>query len=756
MECKRFFCALVAFLLVGANIVSAAPAFAAEGDANGDESVSEGAEADANINNLTEELDTEEPEEEPEEEPAAEPAGEEEPAQPAAATPMLGGTRNAAAVVTTSDELIAALEAGGSVQLGDDITVTDGDWACIYGEAALDLNGHTVTFGHYYSDLYVSGGKLTISGEGKLVKTAAQDIVWVVNGGEVIIESGAIEGVDYAIYAGADWDTTGGKVTMNGGSITVDGWGIVGIGNSEVEFNGGTINAGSGIGISGNGSADCAGAKFTINGGTINAALGVYAPQIDGVTIINDGVINGSEAGIEIRAGDLTINGGTISVPADVAYTTAANGSGSTTTGAAISVAQHTTQQEINVTINGGTFTAPVPFSETNPQGNPAPAIENVTVVINDGTFNATSDDAVISEDFEKFITGGTYSEAPAEEQLDDGKDAYEVPAENDAHVWVVDNAANVNLPTTPILIQKGDTFDFSIYLDAIAKQYGTLGTDHPEFMTIADWMIAGNATGAALINFNLHNLVNPVDSTIEAAVWSVKPKASENIDEENATKLAEMAAKSLKKYLEDGEADNAYFVYDLIDAILSDPDLYATLDIYGITNDEEEGGLEDFLRYADEVCPGALDGMEVIAAYEVYASLFNEDWWLADFYELDTPIKFRLAIPEGYDQAPEGYTRKFMAVRFHEEPGLDSSRVVYEVLDAELVDGFVELESDKFSEYAIAYKDEPTPVAAEAPETGAHTEDENAVADSAATVIAAIAVAATLFGVVKFSKKNR
>ena len=55
MEFKRFFCALAAFLLVGTNIVSATPAFAADGDAEGDESMSEGAETDANINNLTEE-----------------------------------------------------------------------------------------------------------------------------------------------------------------------------------------------------------------------------------------------------------------------------------------------------------------------------------------------------------------------------------------------------------------------------------------------------------------------------------------------------------------------------------------------------------------------------------------------------------------------------------------------------------------------------------------------------------------------------
>ncbi|MBO7664795.1 hypothetical protein J6S46_03000, partial [Candidatus Saccharibacteria bacterium] len=386
MEFKRFFCALAAFLLVGTNIVSATPAFAADGDAEGDESMSEGAETDANINNLTEEEEPVEEDEEGEEsdevESEAEADEDEEEEELAAPVVMLGANRNAATIVTTSDELINALEAGGSVQLGANVDVVAGDWAYIAGETTLDLNGNTITFSDSYSDLYVSGGKLTITGEGKITKTTSGDALWAIDGGEIILESGDIEGVDYAVYAGSTWDTAGGKFTMNGGSISVDGWGIVGYANGEVEFNDGVINAGSGIGISGNGSTNCAGAKLTVNGGEINAALGVYAPQIDGVTTINGGVINATESGVEVRAGDLNITGGEINVPSDVAYTTAANGSGSTTTGAAIAVAQHTTKQAINVTVSGGVFTAPVPFSETNPQGNPESDIENINVSI--------------------------------------------------------------------------------------------------------------------------------------------------------------------------------------------------------------------------------------------------------------------------------------------------------------------------------------------------------------------------------------
>ena len=769
MEFKRFFCALAAFLLVGTNIVSATPAFAADGDAEGDESMSEGAGTDANINNLTEEEEPAEEDEEGEESDEAEPEAEadedesgiedeeeEDEEEPAAPVVMLGANRNAATVVTTSDELINALEAGGSVQLGANVDVVAGDWAYITGETTLDLNGNTITFSDSYSDLYVSGGKLTITGEGKIIKTTSGDALWAIDGGEIILESGDIEGVDYAVYAGSTWDTAGGKFTMNGGSISVNGWGIVGYANGEVEFNDGVINAGSGIGISGNGSTNCAGAKITVNGGKINAALGVYAPQIDGVTNINGGVISATEAGVEIRAGTLNITGGEINVPADVAYTTAANGSGSTTTGAAIAVAQHTTKQEINVTVSGGVFTAPVPFSETNPQGNPEADIENITVSITGGTFNTASGDTVISEDFSEFISGGIFNEAPAEEQIENGKDAYETTVDN-AAAWVVDDAAEVNLPNAPILIQQGESFDFSTYLDAVAKKYGELSTDHPGFFTIADWMISGNAVGAAMINFDLHALVNQNDGSVQAAVWNIEPKASENIEEAEAAKIAKVAAKKLNEYLKNGSVDNADFTSDIVDMILEDPSLYATIDLWNWSLEEDDlGGFKDFLA---EEAPEKIEGREIAAVYDVYASVFNDEGWIGDIYELDTPVKFKLAIPEDFPAVAEGYERVFVVLRLHWTYNGNAETVEVEEINAELTGNYVELESDKFSDYVITYQDveKAAEQVAALPETGAAaTMDQNATADFAATIIAAIAVTATLFGVVKFSKKNR
>ena len=82
----------------------------------------------------------------------------------------------------------------------------------------------------------------------------------------------------------------------------------------------------------------------------------------DGSTII------GSETGIEVRAGNLNVEGGTITSTA-AAYTVTPTGSGTTTVGAAIAVAQHTTGLTINANITGGTLSGLKTISVADPQG---------------------------------------------------------------------------------------------------------------------------------------------------------------------------------------------------------------------------------------------------------------------------------------------------------------------------------------------------------------------------------------------------
>ena len=108
--------------------------------------------------------------------------------------------------------------------------------------------------------------------------------------------------------------------------------------------------------------------------------------------------------GVEIRAGKLTVNGGSFTATAP--YSVSPNGNGSTTVGAAIAVAQHTTKKNIEVALNGGTYTGEKAISESNPQANdPAP---QVAMSVTAGTFVGD----VVTADVNNFITGGTFSSA--------------------------------------------------------------------------------------------------------------------------------------------------------------------------------------------------------------------------------------------------------------------------------------------------------------------------------------------------------
>ena len=168
---------------------------------------------------------------------------------------------------------------------------------------------------------------------------------FIMDGGLVKIDSKKEQALDLGGNCSA---------TINGGTIEAlneNGAAIVAFGNSELTVNGGTIS-GYDMAISGNGNDNNGNVSITINGGDITATngVGMYLPQQDSTTIINGGNITGS-TGIEIRAANLIVNGGTITATADY-YEIKKNDNGTTSKGAAIAVSQHTTKKPIMVEIN--------------------------------------------------------------------------------------------------------------------------------------------------------------------------------------------------------------------------------------------------------------------------------------------------------------------------------------------------------------------------------------------------------------------
>ena len=143
--------------------------------------------------------------------------------------------------------------------------------------------------------------------------------------------------------------------------------------------------------ISGNGNRN--GTEITINGGEITGSTAIYHPQ-EGTLVINGGTIKGNtDSGVEIRSGNLYVTGGTITSNA-TNYICSPNGNGTTTTGAAIAIAQHNTDHDISVNISGGNFTGAVAVSVSNPNDRKSGEIDlNIT----GGTFTSTSTTEAIS-----------------------------------------------------------------------------------------------------------------------------------------------------------------------------------------------------------------------------------------------------------------------------------------------------------------------------------------------------------------------
>lgn len=419
----------------------------------------------------------------------------------------------------------------------------------------LDLAGNTYTGSGEYTFKVQNGATLTItdSSSGKNGKIVANGAgVFVANGSKLILEEGAVEATGRGVKNEGETIVNGGSITttsnyevtvynngaltlndgalvamnhgsdravitvdddstftMNGGTINTNAYGAVAWLRATITMNGGEINASTGV--SGNGT-DGSGNNTQIDlvAGTINANVGVYHPQIGGVLNIGDDmVINAEQVGVEIRAGELNITGGTIKVNENTAYNVSPNGNGSTTTGAAVAVAQHTTKRPITVNISGSTLTGPVALSEANPQNNSATDIEKVTIGVSGGTFvsNSDSNTAVQAVDTDRLtISGGTFSDPtvlPAE--LDNGKVIYK-----DGNDYVVGTAPVTTAVPSRVLVKVGVETEVDGLNDGtngIIQNYGQFSGDNGTTLVKPNTLKATKAgLSHAKVEFEVYN----------------------------------------------------------------------------------------------------------------------------------------------------------------------------------------------------------------------------------------------------------
>ena len=352
---------------------------------------------------------------------------------------------------TQDANLETVLAKGGTYILPADITLTK-PLVVSGSDVTIDLNGYTIKA----TSLTAPAGM-----------TSNDALVIVRRGAKLTINdtkgTGSIDGT------GWDNDHCAVKLTDSADQSEAN----ITKGTATLVVNGGTLK-GLQAGISGNGNRHDT--SITINGGHILSqkqalsstdGVGIYHPQ-DGTLTINGGTIEGYQSGVEIRSGKLEMTGGTLKSWA-TSYTEAANGNGTTMSGTALAVSQHTTEKAITVNIIGGSFEGVYALSEKdlqNPTG-------TVTLSVTGGTFKGKVASVHGSNGF---IKGGNFNDVSAVNYVAEGGNI-NVTLDADANMETFKLSANktatIDLNGKTLNLTSKD-YDSVIYGTAVFKN-GTI-----------------------------------------------------------------------------------------------------------------------------------------------------------------------------------------------------------------------------------------------------------------------------------------
>ena len=269
----------------------------------------------------------------------------------------------------------------------------------------IDLNGHNISAPSKV--ISIANAKVDFTGEGAIYESEDDQY------GALLIAGSSEDVADYTVV------NVGENVTLAGWSgifIAKDAaggyknYGIVVNCKGTLENPGMDTHTTSGDAIYINGSnKNTTGniPKINLDGCRLKSkGLGIYAAGYAEWTLSNCEV-EGDITAIEIRAGKMTVNGGTYTSNADP-FAVEPNGNGTTTKGAALGISQHTTNLPIEVVVNRGTFNGAYAIWEKDVQNETAR--DQIKLTVNDGTFNG----AIYSQNNKNCLIGGTYDDVSA------------------------------------------------------------------------------------------------------------------------------------------------------------------------------------------------------------------------------------------------------------------------------------------------------------------------------------------------------
>lgn len=304
-----------------------------------------------------------------------------------------------------------------------------------YGSAVLDLGGHEISY-------YMFNAAVQLGEYASTAKDGISRTLTISNG--TISSKGIVGGAACAFVGGSDKTLILNGVTMRTMSDTR--FGIV--------TNGETRNN-----------------TITLTNSVVEApnSTGIYFPG-DGTLTVTDSRITGNFSGIEIRGGELNVSGDKTEITATCSeFKFTNNTSGTTTDGAAIAAVKHGVGNDLTVNITGGTMRGVKALYQADPNADQA---GSVTMSVTGGTFRGE----VTAETTTKFISGGTFSTAPAAAYLADGCTAKD---NGDGTQDVVDNSVasvgGVKYATLPDAIKAAKSGETITLLQDVDLGTGTV-----------------------------------------------------------------------------------------------------------------------------------------------------------------------------------------------------------------------------------------------------------------------------------------
>ncbi len=167
----------------------------------------------------------------------------------------------------------------------------------------------------------------------------------------------------------------------------------------------GNITSGCGIFVNGLIKSCSSTDIITVNSnvvGTDDDGVGIALNGAKNLVVSSTAVVSGP-TGVEVRAGNLTVEDGATITATATEFDIEANGNGTTSLGAGIAVVQHTTKLPITVTVEGGTISGVYAIYEYDIQGNNDEA--DIAIVVEGGTLTGST--AAISTETENLTVSG-------------------------------------------------------------------------------------------------------------------------------------------------------------------------------------------------------------------------------------------------------------------------------------------------------------------------------------------------------------